>query len=316
MEKRELGRSGIHVAPLGFGGNVFGWTADEKTSFQLLDAFVEEGFSLVDTADVYSVWAPGHQGGESETVIGRWLARSGKRDRVVLATKVGLELAPDKKGLKRDYILRSVEDSLRRLQTDHIDLYQAHRDDPDTPIGETLEAFAQLVKAGKVRALGCSNYPAARIEEALRYSREHGLPRYETLQPLYNLYDREEVEGSLLPVCRKEGLGILNYFSLAAGFLTGKYRTKEDLSKSPRGTRGVNRYFNEKGLKVLAAVDAVALRLGATPAQVAIAWLVAKPGVTAPLASATSLAQLQDLFAGVRLRLDADAMAELDRAGE
>ncbi|MGZ3652484.1 MAG: aldo/keto reductase [Bdellovibrionota bacterium] len=314
MQKRKLGRSGLEVAPFGFGGNVFGWTADEKTSFALLDAFVGEGFSLVDTADMYSNWVPGHQGGESETMIGNWLRKTGKRSSIVLATKVGHQMSPEKKGLKREYILRSVEDSLRRLQTDHIDLYQSHVDDPSTPIEETLSAYDILIKAGKVRAIGASNFTADRLVESLRISREKGLPRYETLQPLYNLYDRDAYEKDLLRVCLKEEIGVINYFSLGAGFLTGKYRTEADLEKSPRGARGVNRYFNEKGLKLLGAMDKVAARHKANPTQVAIAWLLSRPTVAAPLASATSLAQLQDIFAGVRLQLSAESLSELDEA--
>jgi aryl-alcohol dehydrogenase-like predicted oxidoreductase len=314
MEKRRIGRSELVVAPLCFGGNVFGWTADEATSFALLDAFVAQGFDFIDTADVYSRWAPGNQGGESETIIGRWLKRSGKRDRVVIATKVGMEMGPDRKGLSRRWIRQSVEDSLRRLQTDRIDLYQAHRDDPETPLEETLGAFAELVREGKVRAIGASNYGAARLAEALATRARAGLPRYESLQPEYNLYDRAAYEGELETLCREHQLGVIPYYSLASGFLTGKYRSPADAGKSPRGEGIAAKYLNERGRRILAALDAAAARHGATPAQVALAWLIARPGITAPIASATSLAQLEELAGAVRLRLDPATIAELDAA--
>jgi aryl-alcohol dehydrogenase-like predicted oxidoreductase len=310
---RPLGRTGLQVAPLAFGGNVFGWTADEATSFGLLDAFVESGFNLVDTADVYSVWAPGHAGGESETVIGRWMKARGTRRRIVLATKVGMKLGEGRTGLSPRWIRQAVEDSLRRLQTDHIDLYQAHQDDPDTPLEDTLGTFADLIGAGKVRAIGASNYTAARLAEALRTSERLALPRYETLQPHYNLVERARYEAELEPLCRAEGLGVINYFGLARGFLTGKYRSEADLAQSVRGA-GVKAYLNEAGLRVLTALDSVAARLGATPAQVALAWQIARPGITAPIASATSLAQWQELARAATLALDAEAMAELDAA--
>ena len=310
---RPLGRTGLQVAPLAFGGNVFGWTADEATSFGLLDAFVESGFNLVDTADVYSVWAPGHAGGESETVIGRWMKARGTRHRIVLATKVGMKLGEGRTGLSPRWIRQAVEDSLRRLQTDHIDLYQAHQDDPDTPLEDTLGTFADLIRAGKVRAIGASNYTAARLAEALRTSERLALPRYETLQPHYNLVERARYEAELEPLCRAEGLGVINYFGLARGFLTGKYRSEADLAQSVRGA-GVKASLNEAGLRVLTALDSVAARLGATPAQVALAWQIARPGITAPIASATSLAQWQELARAATLALDAEAMAELDAA--
>jgi aryl-alcohol dehydrogenase-like predicted oxidoreductase len=310
---RPLGRASLQVAPLAFGGNVFGWTADEATSFGLLDAFVESGFNLVDTADVYSVWAPGHAGGESETVIGRWMKARGARRRIVLATKVGMKLGEGRTGLSPRWIRQAVEDSLRRLQTDHIDLYQAHQDDPDTPLEDTLGTFADLIGAGKVRAIGASNYTAARLAEALRTSERLALPRYETLQPHYNLVERARYEAELEPLCRAEGLGVINYFGLARGFLTGKYRSEADLAQSVRGA-GVKAYLNEAGLRVLTALDSVAARLGATPAQVALAWQIARPGITAPIASATSLAQWQELARAATLALDAEAMAELDAA--
>src|SRR5262245_60274351 len=263
MNTRRLGNSGVQVGPLAFGGNVFGWTADESTSFRLLDAFVGAGFNLIDTADVYSRWVPGNQGGESETILGKWLRRSGKRDQVVIATKVGIEMGPDDKGLSRAYILRAVDRSLRRLQTDYIDLYQSHTDDEKTPLEETLGAFADLIRQGKVRAIGASNYSAGRLAQALRVSEESTLPRYECLQPPYNLYDRAPFEEALEPLCVKEGLGVITYFPLAAGFLTGKYRSEADLSKSPRGTK-VKNYLNERGLRILRALDEVARRCGST----------------------------------------------------
>lgn len=313
MEYRELGRSGLQVSRLCLGGNVFGWTADEATSFSLLDAWVDAGMNFVDTADVYSRWAAGHHGGESETVIGKWLKRSGKRDQVVIATKVGKDMGDGRVGLGGDYIRRAVEASLQRLQTDVIDLYQSHDDDPNTPLEETLGAYADLIAAGKVRAIGASNHSAARLSEALAVSAKRGLPRYESLQPLYNLVERPAFEAELEAVCVKNGLGVINFYALASGFLTGKYRSEADLGKSARG-QGVKKYLNERGLRVLAALDAVAERLNATPAQVALAWQIARPSITAPIASATSLAQLNGLVAAARLRLDADAIRAIDAA--
>ena len=313
MELRPLGRSGLHVAPLAFGGNVFGWTADEATSFALLDAFVDGGFNLVDTADVYSHWVPGHVGGESESIIGRWLKASGKRDRIVLATKVGKPMGPGQSGLSRAYIRSAVEASLRRLQTDHIDLYQSHDDDAATPLEETMSAFAELIREGKVRAIGASNFSAPRLAEALATSARLGLPRYECLQPHYNLVERAVYEDALEPLCRAGGLGAINFFGLARGFLTGKYRSEADLGKSPRGG-GVKGYLNARGLRILAALDAVAEAHHATPAQVALAWTIARPGLTAPIASATSVAQWTELAAAARLRLDAAAIEALNQA--
>jgi aryl-alcohol dehydrogenase-like predicted oxidoreductase len=314
MTKRTLGRSGIEVGPLALGGNVFGWTIDEAASFQVLDAFVASGLNLIDTADVYSVWVPGHKGGESEAIIGNWLARSGARDRVVVATKVGIEIAPGEKGLSRAHIMRSAERSLNRLQVNTIDLYQAHQDDPDTPLEETLGTFGELVAAKKVKAIGASNYSAARLAEALRVSAERKLPRYETLQPNYNLVDRAGYEAELEPLCRTEGLGVIPYYSLAAGFLTGKYRTQADLAKSARGAKVGKSYLNDRGLKVLAALDAVAAKLKASQAQVALAWLMARPGITAPIASATTPDQLAELVGATRLTLDPDAVQALTAA--
>jgi aryl-alcohol dehydrogenase-like predicted oxidoreductase len=309
MEERELGRSGIKMGPLAFGGNVFGWTADEPTSFRLLDAFVDSGLNLIDTADVYSTWAPGHLGGESETVIGNWLKKTGKRDKVVIATKVGKPMGEGRQGLSRKYILEAVEDSLRRLQTDYIDLYQSHDDDLATTLEETLGAFSDLVKAGKVRAIGASNYSGKRLDEALAVSSRLGCTRYETLQPEYNLYAREKFESDLRPVCEKAGLTVLPYFSLASGFLTGKYRSETDLGKSPRGSR-VKNFLNDRGYQILAALDRVAREKKATPAQIALAWLMAQPTVAAPLASATSVEQWNELQGSVRLRL-ADSEIQL-----
>jgi aryl-alcohol dehydrogenase-like predicted oxidoreductase len=286
---------------------------DEATAFRLLDTFVSAGFNLLDTADAYSTWVPGHHGGESETIIGKWLRESGHRKDVLIATKVGNDMGPGGKGLSADHIAHAAEASLQRLQTDYIDLYQAHDDDPEVPLNETLEAFSSLVDEGKVRAIGASNYDVPRLTAALRCSRERGLHRYESLQPLYNLMDRQEFEGGLDDLCRREGLGVLTYYSLAAGFLTGKYRSKEDLVKSPRGRR-VEPRLNERGFRVLAALDEVAARLESFPATVALAWLMARPTVTAPIASATSLGQLDQLLRAADLHLDAESMRLLDEA--
>jgi aryl-alcohol dehydrogenase-like predicted oxidoreductase len=313
MKRRKLGASGLEVAPLALGGNVFGWTAAEPTSFHILDAFVAAGFNLIDTADIYSRWAPGNQGGESETIIGRWLRRTGNRSRVLIATKVGMEMGPGEKGLSRAYILRAVERSLERLQTDSIDLYQAHQDDEATPLEETLGAFGELMRQGKVRAIGASNYTAERLAFALRVSKDHGLPAYQCLQPLYNLHDRAPFEDSLEPLCRKEGLGVISYYSLAKGFLTGKYRSEQDLSKSARGA-GARKYLDERGHRILQALDQVASRYGSTPARVSLAWLMARPSVTAPIASATSLEQLNDLVGAAQFELDGAAVELLNRA--
>jgi len=313
MNHRELGRSGLQVSTLCFGGNVFGWTVDEATSFQLLDAWVDAGMNFVDTADVYSRWVPGHAGGESETIIGKWLKQSGKRDRIVLATKVGKPMGDDKVGLAPAYIRSAVEASLKRLQTDVIDLYQSHDDDAKVPLEDTMGAFADLIKAGKVRAIGASNFTAPRLAEALAVSAKLGLPRYESLQPLYNLMERPAYEAELEKVCVEHGLGVINFFALASGFLSGKYRSEADLAKSPRG-QGVKKYLTPKGLAVLDALDAVAQRLNATPAQVALAWQIARPSITAPIASATSLAQLEGLVAAARLQLDADALRTIAAA--
>lgn len=313
LDFRPLGRSGLQVSKVCFGGNVFGWTVDEPTAFSLLDAWVDAGMNFIDTADVYSRWVPGHTGGESETIVGNWLKKSGKRDRIVLATKVGKPMGDDKLGLAPVYIRSAVEASLKRLQTDAIDLYQSHDDDAKVPLEDTLGAFADLIKAGKVRAIGASNHTAPRLAEALAVSAKLGLPRYESLQPLYNLVERPAFEAELEKVCVDHGLGVINFFALASGFLSGKYRSEDDLGQSARG-QGVKKYVNPKGLHVLDALDAVAQRLNATPAQVALAWQIARPSITAPIASATSLAQLEGLVAAARLRLDADAIGAIDAA--
>jgi aryl-alcohol dehydrogenase-like predicted oxidoreductase len=314
MQKRPLGRSGLEIAPLVFGGNVFGWTIDEPTSFRLLDAFVDAGLNAIDTADVYSRWVPGNQGGESETIIGNWLrANPGKREKVLILTKVGSDMGQGHRDLSAKGIEKAVEDSLRRLNTDVIDLYQSHWPDPNTPHEETLRAYEALMKVGKVRAIGTSNYDAALLGDSLKVAKEKGLPRYETLQPQYNLYDRADFDGPLRDLAMREGIGVITYFSLASGFLSGKYRSKEDLSKSQRGSR-VEKYLDARGMKILAALDEVAARNGATPAEVALAWVIAREGVTAPIASATSLEQLASLVKSVRLTLSAQDIAALDAA--
>ncbi|MGJ7543288.1 aldo/keto reductase [Variovorax sp. LT1R16] len=316
MQLRPLGRSALQVSPLAFGGNVFGWTVDEALSFRLLDAWLDAGFNFVDTADVYSRWVPGHAGGESEAIIGKWFRKSGKRNRVVLATKVGKPMGDDKVGLSAAYIREAVDASLQRLKTDHIDLYQSHDDDANTPLEETLEAFAALIKAGKVRAIGASNFTAPRLAEALDVSERLGLPRYESLQPLYNLYDRAVFEEALEPLCLERGVGVINFYALAAGFLTGKYRSEADAAKSARGANTTKKYLNERGLRILAALDGVAKTHGVTPAQAAIAWQIARPGITAPIASATSVAQLDELTRAATLRLDTASIALLDAASQ
>ncbi|NMC22587.1 MAG: aldo/keto reductase [Serratia sp.] len=304
MSKRELGRSGIQVPVLTFGGNVFGWTVDQSASFSLLDALLDNNLNFIDTADVYSRWVDGNQGGESETIIGNWLKKTGKRDQIVLATKVGKPMGEGKVGLSPRYIKEAVEASLKRLQTDYIDLYQSHDDDADTPLAESLAAFDALIKEGKVRAIGASNYSAPRLAEALKVSKDNVLARYETLQPLYNLYDRKVYEEALEKVVTENGVGVINFYGLASGFLTGKYRTKADASKSKRGESVIERYLDDRGLKVLKGLDQVAEKHGVQPGQVALAWQIARPSITAPIVSATSLQQLNELAQAATLRLD------------
>ena len=315
MEKRQLGQSTLHVTPIAFGGNVFGWTADEKTSFALLDHFVASGFNFIDSADVYSRWHPGNKGGESEVIIGNWLKARGGRDKVIIATKLGIEMAPGKKGLSRKYMMQAVEDSLQRLQTDYIDLYQSHRDDPETPIEETLSAYADLIAAGKIREIGASNFSAERLAESLKISTEKGLPRYHSLQPHYSLVERQEFEGPLEDLCLREKIGTIGYYSLASGFLTGKYRSAADTQGKARGSR-VEKYLNGYGFGVIAALDDVAKRYNAKPVQIALAWLIARPSVTAPIASATNLEQLAELLKAAEIELDAAAIAQIDVASK
>jgi aryl-alcohol dehydrogenase-like predicted oxidoreductase len=315
---RPLGRSGLATAPLTLGGNVFGWTADEAASFAVLDAFVDGGFNLIDTADVYSRWAPGHTGGESESVIGRWLKARGQRHRVLIATKVGKPMGDEgsgKTGLSRRRIREAVHDSLTRLQTDHIDLYQSHDDDATTPLEETMAAFAELIREGKVRAIGASNFTAARLAEANAVAARDGLPRYETLQPHFNLVERAPFETELQALCLAQDLGVINFFGLARGFLTGKYRSEADLGQSPRGP-GVKGYLDARGLRILAALDAVAAETGATPGAVALAWQIAQPGITAPIVSTTSVAQWKQVALAARLALSADQQARLSAASD
>lgn len=313
MEKRKLGNSGIAVAPIAFGGNVFGWTIDEPTSFRLLDAFTGAGFNLVDTADVYSRWAPDNAGGESETIIGNWLKSRGNRDKVIIATKVGSDMGNGKVGLSRRHITEAVDASLKRLRTDYIDLYQTHFDDGSTPIDETLATYADLVKQGKVRAIGASNLSPDRLKASLEISRKQGYPRYETFQPNYNLYDRKDYEKDIEPIVTENGLGVINYYSLASGFLTGKYRSEADLGKSARG-QGVKKYLDDRGFRILKALDEVSAKYGVKPAAVAIAWLQARPSITAPIASATNETQLEVLLSAAKLQLDGESVALLDEA--
>ncbi|GAB2553908.1 aldo/keto reductase [Rhodanobacter koreensis] len=312
MHKRPLGKSSLSIAPLAFGGNVFGWSVDEKRSFELLDAFVDAGGNLIDTADVYSAWVPGNSGGESEAIIGRWLRQSGKRDKVVIATKVAKWA--EHPGLSPVNIAQAVDASLQRLQTDHIDLYQAHEDDAGVPLAETLGAFARLIEVGKVRVIGASNYRADRLADALAVSKQHGLPRYESLQPEYNLVSRAGYEKELEPLIRSEDIGVISYYALASGFLSGKYRSEADLARSSARGGSVKKYLNPRGMQVLDALDAIAAAHHATPAQVALAWLIARPGLTAPIASATSAEQLHELLGAMTLALGSDEIAQLDLA--
>ncbi|EHS50348.1 aldo/keto reductase [Rhizobium sp. PDO1-076] len=315
MQKRALGRTGLSIAPVVFGGNVFGWTADEATSFALLDAFFDAGYNTIDTADVYSAWVDGHVGGESEAIIGKWLKRGGvARDKAIIVTKVGFDNNGRETGLGKTWIAEAVEASLKRLQTDYVDLYLAHKPDEKTPIEETLEAFGKLITAGKVRAIGCSNYDGTQLQAALDASAKNSLPRFDVVQPEYNLYTRDRFEGALADLCIAEDIGVISYYALAAGFLTGKYRKPEDTEGVARSYR-VGNYLNDKGLKILAALDQVAAETATTPATIAIAWVAARPGITAPIASATSLRQLESLIAAGKLQLSDQQMALLDAAG-
>jgi aryl-alcohol dehydrogenase-like predicted oxidoreductase len=316
MQLRSLGRSSLRVSPLCLGGNVFGWTATEAESFAVLDALASAGLNFIDTADVYSVWVPGHRGGESETILGNWLKRSARRKDVVIATKVGMKMAPGREGLSAAYIARSAEESLRRLQTDYIDLYFSHSDDAGVPMEETLGAYQNLIAQGKVRAIGASNFSAARMAQALEISSKNGLPRYEVLQPHYNLYARSDYESALEPLCLEQQIGVMSYFALASGFLSGKYRTVADANKSPRGKGVVDKFLNERGLRILAALDDVARRHSASVASVALAWQIARPSITAPIASATTVDQLNELAAATRLKLDQAAIDQLNTASK
>lgn len=313
--KKKLGLSDLEVSPIAFGGNVFGWTLNERESFDILDAFVDGGYNFIDTADVYSKWVPGNKGGESETIIGDWLSKRGKRDTIILATKLGAEMAPDKKGLKASYVKEAVEASLKRLKTDYIDLYQTHYDDEDTPVGETIEALNKLISEGKVRYIGASNYKAARIAESNEFARANHLQGYISLQPLYNLYDREKFETTYLSLVEQEHLAVLNYYALASGFLTGKYKSEADLSKSQRG-EGIKQYLNDRGFKILTALEELAATKKVAKSQIAIAWLLHKPYITAPIASATNSKQLKDLMESANIALTADEIKLLDYASE
>jgi aryl-alcohol dehydrogenase-like predicted oxidoreductase len=315
MENRRLGQSSLQVSPIALGCNVFGWTVDEKASFALLDAWVDAGFNFLDTADVYSRWVPGNSGGESEAIIGKWLKARGNRGKVVLATKLGIEMSPGKKGLSRAYMQSAVEASLRRLQTDHIDLYQSHRDDPETPVEETLSGYADLIKQGKVREIGASNFSAERLAESLKISTDKGLPRYQSLQPHYNLVERTEFEGPLEDLCLAEKVGVIGYYSLAGGFLTGKYKSRTDTEGRARG-RAVEKYMTDRGFGVIKALEEVAARYEAKPGQVALAWLIARPSVTAPIASATDLEQLAELVEAAEIDLDAESIQKIDVASK
>lgn len=314
MKKVRIGKSDLEVVPFSLGGNVFGWTADEKASFDILDAYLNSGFNFIDTADVYSAWKPGNKGGESETIIGNWFKKTGKRNDVVLATKVGAEVSATHKGLKKDYILREVEDSLKRLQTDYIDLYFTHFDDLSTPVAETLEAYAQLVKEGKVRYIATSNMSSERIRESIEYSRKNNLPEYICLQPEYNLYDREKYENEYESLVEEYGLGVVSYFSLASGFLTGKYKSISDIEASSRKDR-LKSYINPKGQAILEVLNKLSVEYNATPAQIALAWLAARPSITAPIASVSNVNQF-DILKFINLKLKADAIEELNKVSQ
>ena len=315
MDRRELGNSGIYVAPIIFGGNVFGWTVDKEKAFEILDAFVDYGFNAIDTANVYSRWIAGNRGGESEAIIGAWIKERGNRDQIVIATKVGHDMGEAGRGLSRAHIMQEVENSLRRLNTDYIDLYQAHRDDPNTPLEDVLSTFDELIKAGKVRAIGASNYTAERMAEALAIAEKHNLPRFETLQPHYNLVERAKFEGPLQAFCVEKGIGVIPYYSLARGFLTGKYRSEKDFSKSPRG-KNMDKYLDARGKRILAALDTVSTAYSITPAAISLSWLIHRPSVVAAIASVSEVAQLKDFFTATRLNLGDYAMAIIEEAAK
>lgn len=313
--KRKLGLSDLEVSPITFGGNVFGWTLNEQESFNILDALIDNGFNFIDTADVYSKWVAGNKGGESETIIGNWLAKRGKRDDVIIATKLGAEMSENKKGLKAAYVKSAIEASLQRLKTDYVDLYQTHYDDEQTPVGETIQALNDLIKEGKVRYIGASNYKAERVYESNEFARKNNLQPYISLQPLYNLFDREHFEKEYLPLVQDENLAVLNYYALASGFLSGKYRSESDLNKSPRG-EGIKKYLNDRGYRILTVMDEIAANKNIAPAQIAIAWLLHKPFITAPIASATNQKQLDDLLKATEIKLSDEEVRLLDRASE
>jgi aryl-alcohol dehydrogenase-like predicted oxidoreductase len=313
MEKRKLGKSDLEFAPMALGGNVFGWTIDETESFKVLDAFVNAGFGFIDTADVYSRWAPGNTGGESETILGEWMKQRGNRNKIIIATKVGADMGLGHKDLTKKYILKAAEDSLIRLQTDYIDLYQTHWDDDITPVEETLEAFAQLVKEGKVRWIGASNLSPERLKKSLEASKKHGYPAYQSFQPLYNLYDRQDYEKEIEPICLENNIGVITYYSLASGFLTGKYRSESDLDKSKRGG-GIKKYLNERGFRIVHALDEVSKQYHTNQAAIALAWVISRKGITAPIASATTVEQLNELMKATEIKLDEDAVEVLNKA--
>ena len=314
MQKRKLGSSGLEVFPLAFCGNVFGWSVDEATAFTLLDGFTAAGFNFIDTADMYSRWVAGNKGGESETIIGKWLKKTGQRNKVIIATKVGMEMGEGKKGLSQSYILNAVDNSLKRLQTDYIDLYQSHTDDSSTPLEETLKAYETLVKQGKVRVIGASNYSAGRLAEAVAIAKEYGYPSYQSLQPYYNLYDRAAFESALEPLCLKENIGVISYYSLASGFLSGKYRSEKDFGKSSTRGQAMKQYLNKRGLRILDALDKLAIQYHCSSASIALAWLMARKSITAPIVSATSLKQLDELVASTAIKLEEDSIRLLDDA--
>lgn len=313
--KRKLGLSDLEVSPITFGGNVFGWTLNEQESFNILDVLIDNGFNFIDTADVYSKWVPGNKGGESETIIGNWLAKRGRRDDIIIATKLGAEMSENKKGLKAAYVKSAIEASLQRLKTDYVDLYQTHYDDEQTPVGETIQALNDLIKEGKVRYIGASNYKAERVYESNEFARKNNLQPYISLQPLYNLFDREHFEKEYLPLVQDENLAVLNYYALASGFLSGKYRSESDLNKSPRG-EGIKKYLNDRGYRILTVMDEIATNKNIAPAQIAIAWLLHKPFITAPIASATNQKQLDDLLKATEIKLSDEEVRLLDRASE